>query len=233
MSFNFNVTKELFSNISNIEPWKSQRTLRDTMVDKIVNEQIDYKKEYGYYAFPGAIVIVTVNNKKYIIDGQHRHASMKKIMTFDKCDLYVNVEERFCQNDEQANQLYEMLNNINTKNTTITNGKVDPIVQSLKILCNLLKQNFKQIWHHDKSSFPYIHLGTFEEKIKHSGILKIYPPMEVYTIILNENEIYGNVIKNQNYDAYKKAKEYGKFFLHYKFPKSTWISWVFNSYNKS
>lgn len=36
--------------------------------------------------------------------------------------------------------------------------------------------------------------------------------MEVYTIILNENENYGKVIKNQNYDAYKKPRNMVNFY---------------------
>ncbi len=78
-----------FQYIKDIENWIQQRALTESLVNEIIEKQEEYKSLYGDYIFPGSIVIAILDNKRYIIDGQHRIEAIKRLA----CNPNITVEE--------------------------------------------------------------------------------------------------------------------------------------------
>lgn len=217
----FIVSRRNFLELKDVIIFENQRPLRESLVDDIVKKQKDHYKVYGVYEFPGALIVAHYNKKYYLIDGQHRYAAMKKLKADD---IYVSIEERKCKSLAHINHLYVMINNINSHNNMITDGVVDQNALQLKVLSTKMQEKYPAIWTHNKSAFPYINISTFEKEIKIYNLLEIKTVDEIYDMILKKNKLYGKTIKDLNPEAYLKAKDMGGFYLHYKNPKSTWVS---------
>jgi hypothetical protein len=56
-----------------------QRELNNERVDEIVNYQLNYFKKTGTFCFLGDLTLVKLDNKLFVVDGQHRFAAIKKI----------------------------------------------------------------------------------------------------------------------------------------------------------
>jgi len=56
-----------------------QRDLNNERVEEIVNYQLEYFKKVGTFCFLGDLTVVRLDNKLFVVDGQHRFAAIKKI----------------------------------------------------------------------------------------------------------------------------------------------------------
>ena len=75
-------TSIVIENILNVikcQPANIQRLLNDEHVDYLVNDQIEEYKKNGMFSILQSITCGDLNNRRYILDGQHRIAAFKHL----------------------------------------------------------------------------------------------------------------------------------------------------------
>lgn len=141
------IYEEKYTNLLDLKLWINQRDLNKNLVENIVNDQIKYANKYKEFTFPGALVIVFFNNKRYLIDGQHRFNALKILYEQYKVDISIAIQIYVCDNKTQIDELYGMLNHINTNNCMVVDGKIDPDGEKLKQIKIKLKEKYGyKIW---------------------------------------------------------------------------------------
>jgi hypothetical protein len=225
-------TSQNFESIKDIPLWKNQRDCDLHRIDKMVQDQLTYYNKYRQFTFPGSLVVAIVDNKSYLIDGQHRREVVKEIkVLYPDLPIMLNIEERYCHSEEHVNDIYVMINNVNTNNCMIKDGEIDPQGEKLKDLHVALIKKYDKIWSDQYKKYPYISKNTFDDKIrkiKHFDELTVPQIMRQFR---KRNVNYGDELKLNSPDAYKKAKEKGGFYLHHEKPNSKWLDTVFSDLN--
>lgn len=113
----------------------------------MVKEQRTYYEKYNYFIFPGSLVVAIVDNKHYLIDGQHRRETAKQIkLLYPDLSITLTIEERYCRSEEQVDDIYIILNKVNTNNCMIKDGQIDPQGEKLKELHVALSKKYGGIW---------------------------------------------------------------------------------------
>lgn len=126
------INYENYSDITDILLWSNQRDLNRNLVDKIVAGQLEYYNKYKSFTFPGTLVVVDFNEKYYLIDGQHRFQALKILHDQYHFDIEIAVQTYQCNDGKRVDELYCMLNNINSVNCMVKDGKIDPDGEKLK-----------------------------------------------------------------------------------------------------
>lgn len=228
MDKNFATKIVEYEEIKDIPLWESQRDCDINRVNKIVEDQLIFYEKYKHFTFPGSLVIAIYQNSPYMIDGQHRRDAMK-IIKSDHPDmpLTLTIEERYCYSKDHVNDIYIMINNVNTNNCMIKNGQIDPEGAKLKELHILLSNEYGKIWSDQSKKYPYIYKNTFDEKIKEMDAFKKLTAKQIFRQFKKRNREAIDYIKKNNPKAYTTAEKIGGFYLHYKQPNSIWLENVF------
>lgn len=202
---------ELFEN-ENIEIPDIQRILDIKKVDEIVKYQTDYYMKNNEYIFFGVITICENRDKKYLIDGQHRYFSMKKLYENYKRDSSCNIEIISVNSLEQVNEYYEIIN----KNTLLPNFKFTKQEKTvLNNVCKHFQLKYPNIWSSSqRSRRPHIYFNSFQESISFiREKMNIDDPDKLINIIEEKNKSYENSskesFKNVNDNMINKANEWG------------------------
>jgi hypothetical protein len=218
-----------YSNISHIELWINQRDPNQNLIDKIVKDQIEYYKKYKEFTFPGALVVVHFNNKEYLIDGQHRFRSLEILYNKHKYDIEVAVQIYVCDDKKQVDELYCMLNQVNTNNCMVVNGNIDPDGEKLKQIKMMLYEKYgNKIWVDKKTTKPYVSTISLDEELKKSLFFNLKTALEIITDIEKKNDDFISNLKNKNKADYEKAMSFGGFALSYKEPSARWVRALFS-----
>lgn len=220
---------EKYSTINHIELWINQRDPNQNLIDKIVKDQIEYYKKYKEFTFPGALVVVHFNNKQYLIDGQHRFRSLEILYNKHKYDIEVAVQIYICDDKKQVDELYCMLNQVNTNNCMVMNGKIDPDGEKLKQIKMMLYEKYgTKTWVDKRTTTPYVSTISLDEELKKSLFFKIKTALEFIIEIQKKNDDFISDLKNKNKAHYERATDLGGFALAYKSPSAKWVSELFS-----
>lgn len=219
---------EQYTNISHIELWQNQRDPNQNLIDKIVKDQIEYHKKYKEFTFPGALVVVHFNNKEYLIDGQHRFKALEILYTKHKYDIAVAIQIYICNDKKQIDELYGMLNQINTNNCMVIDGKIDPDGEKLKQIKTILKEKYGYvIWDDIKVTKPYVNTKLLDAELKNSKFFNNKTANEIIIAIEEQNINYAMVLKTTNKTEYNKMVTLGGFVLQCRTPKAKWVQTLF------
>lgn len=228
LEMNQDIYYKEYSNLSDIELWINQRDLNKNLVDNIIKGQLEYYKKYKEFTFPGALVVVHFNNKKYLIDGQHRFEALKNLNIKYKHDITVAVQIYVCDNKKQIDELYGMLNHINTNNCMIVDGKIAPDGEKLKQIKTTLKEKYGYtIWDDIKITKPYVNTKILDTELKNSSFFHNKTADEIIAAIQEQNDNYALVLKNTNKTEYNKMMGLGGFVLQCRTPKAKWVQTLF------
>jgi hypothetical protein len=88
----YSVNSTYISN-SELQQPECQRLLDSNQVDKIYNYQIEHYNTYGDYFFTNPITLGLLDNKYYIIDGQHRLKCIQMLNCKGHFDILINILE--------------------------------------------------------------------------------------------------------------------------------------------
>jgi len=225
---NPSVYYEKYTNLTDIELWINQRDLNKNLVDNIVKGQLEYYKKYKEFTFPGSLVVIHFNNKKYLIDGQHRFESLKILYTKYKHDILVVIQTYECDDKKQIDELYGMLNHININNCMVTDGKIDKDGEKLKQIKTMLKEKYGyKVWDDSKTPCPYVNTKLLDTELKKAAYFNNKTVDEIITAIEEQNNDYIKVLRNENKANYNKMINDGGFALQYKYPKARWVQKLF------
>lgn len=210
-----------------------QRIVDDDNVDDIVNYQINYYKKYNKFNFIGLVNIHYLNNKYYLIDGQHRFKAIKQLFDLGhKFNVAIEII-----NINSINELKENYKIIN-KNTQLPEFS-DEIDKSIpENVALYFKNKYPKMWSKTSCSrkphiyFPFFQesLGFLTEKLKINCIDYLKNIVEDYNNILSEWDIDKFPDNNKlSPKIFNKCKESGLFLGLFKFSKDDiGYKWVKN-----
>lgn len=220
---------EYYTAIKHVELWKNQRDLNQNLVDTIVNDQFDYYKKYKYFTFPGVLVIVRQHSKDYLIDGQHRFNALRILYNKYRQDIKVAVQLYQCDDSSHIDEIYSMVNHINTNNCMVVEGRIAPEGEKLRQIKIKLKQQYgNKIWDDIKVTKPYVNTKLLDEKLKESKYLNKYTVDQIIAKIKEQNDHYAVTLKDINKEEYEKMVALGGFMLQCQTPKAKWVLHLFD-----
>lgn len=229
---------ELFS--IEIYQYPNQRPLNRDWVEKLRIIQNNYIKKYGCPIIVGAFSLIELNERCYMIDGQHRLELLKQLysdnINLNNCNVNIinykccddNSEDRF----NLANEIYEMVNSQYSNNGNIdSNGKVYNGTEVTNQVLNLIQKSFpKTIKCKDKNIkivAPYFDLNDLAREINKSRITDIKTAKEIFEDIMSFNESFGEVLKKNNFKQFQRSESIEGFYLPYFLTKCSWFSKIF------
>lgn len=194
----------------------------------IVEGQLEYYRKYKEFTFPGTLVVVDFNNSSYLIDGQHRFEALKMLYDKYNYDITVAVQIYICNDKDRIDELYCMLNNINTNNCMVKDGKIDSDGEKLRQIKIKLKEKYgHEIWDDVKVLKPYVNTKLLDEELKNSKFFHIKTAEEFIATIEEQNTNYAMVLKNTNKSDYDRYTQKGGFVLQHRTPKARWVQTLF------
>ena len=214
-----------YTDIRDVELWESQRDPNMNLVNTIVEQQLAFQHEHGYFCFPLPLVMIKFNNHLYLVDGQHRREAMKMIYLNHHYNVNTHVIYYTCAIKKQVDQLYGMINNINTNNSMVTNGHIDNDGPKLRQIRVLLKQLYNtKIWDDKKITKPYVNTTLLDEELKKSDWFRDKTAQHIVDTIQLKNANYLKTVSEQDK---KEIVKNGGFCLQYQYAKARWVRTLF------
>ena len=233
--YSVDVSMHCCEHLSNmdLENWPYQRFINSDWVETLKNEQIGIIKEFGMAIIPCSIVIAKIEKKLYIIDGQHRHEMIKKLIGgpyreyMRKC--HVALELYNCGNNwNLAKRIYNMINSRYQNNCTA--DKRDDLGTKLQSKDDIIIMRSKQVAGKIKEAFlmqagsnraPKFDPNVLSEEIQNCNIPEHFTADDICCKIKTLNETYGPTLKNDSSAQY--ARCISGFYLPY---MNTCCKWV-------
>lgn len=190
--------------------WPGQRGVNFEWIETMYNEQVKYYQHTGCFIFPGSIIVVTYNNKNYIVDGQHRHEVMVKLTKagYDLSGLQLAVQVYNCENAQSISEIFKFSNNRYTTNAPLEqalNAGLGQPVQSLsnykaKEVAQRVQIAFRAQAGQHGCIAPKFDVGLLESELlareTEKGILTKYTVDEIYGKILALNDKVRMALQN-------------------------------------
>ena len=177
-----------------------QRIIDRNKVNDIVDYQIEYKKKYNKFNFMGVINIHVLTDKGYyLIDGQHRFESAKKLHELGH-DVEITVEFIEVNDRSELENNYKILN-LNTELPDFP----DDIEKNIPEEAALYFQNkYRTIWSkNSRSRKPHIYFNFFQEALADlTKELNLKSSKDLIDLVENKNNKY----KNWPNESFQKSK---------------------------
>jgi hypothetical protein len=193
-----NIINNYNINIPNI-----QRIIDNSKINEIVEYHKDMYLNNGEYKFLGVISLCKYSENYYLVDGQHRYISMKKLYNDYRNDFNIFLQ---IINVNNIRNVEDVFNNIN-KNTPLPSIVFDNInTKNIIQECyNYFLETYPYIFS-DKSKChrPSIYKNYFQELLKY---LQEYLRCEESKSLINIIEEYNNSFVNKNYEDFNNITE--------------------------
>ena len=186
-----------------------QRIRDDTKVNEIIEYQEDYYKKNGIFNFIGIINIHLCDEKYYLVDGQHRYNSIKKLTNMGYELIDIGVELVFVNSMEELKINYKLIN----KNTPLPEFPENIDKNIPEDVARSFFEKYANIWSASNTSRvrrPHINKNNFQEAL---GILTNELNIKTSNELLNIVESYNSKISNwsiENFPKYKTFKDPSK-----------------------
>lgn len=221
-----------------------QRIIDDTRVNEIFLK-IKQVIESGEEPFlPGCLIIVKSDNKKWLLDGNHRFQIYKKLYEECKFDCQIVCNEIEVKTDEEARSLFKIINNV----VPIPDMPEGIDLTSVHLIAKYFIEKYPRIFSNSRSRKcfrPHLHRDSFQEKIGQLlGELEKKGPVD-NTIIIRKIEEFNEKLKSKNWKYFKssnhdtsvsimnhmaKARQKGGFYVGM-FGSYKWLFHLFGIYN--
>lgn len=227
---------ELFS--IEICQYPNQRPLNRDWVNKLKSKQYDYINKYGNPIIVGSFSLIELNERCYMVDGQHRLELLKQlhiegnnllnctinIINYKCCEI--TPEENFIL----ANEIYFMLNNQYSNNGNIdSSGKVNNNEITNQVL-DLVQDRFPKTIkckNKNKITAPYFDINDLSREINKSRITDNKSASEIFEDMMIFNNNFGETLEKNNIKQYQRCVSIESFFLPYLCTKCEWFSKIF------
>jgi len=206
-----------------------QRLVDAQRVESIFN---DIKNNRDKIILPGCLIFAKTNRKYWIIDGQHRFQVYIKLLKELKLDLSVYCNEIDVKNIEEANFLFNRVND--TRPLPVMPEGYN--INIVKLIVDHFQKKYKLIFSNSQSgkcNRPNIHFTTLQEKI--GEVHKNHPSLSEQNIIdwiedFNEKFLTDdNLKKEYDFIKYKDdACKKGGFYLGI-IPNYKWLNFIFGN----
>jgi len=167
-----------------------QRVIDESIVEDTIKT---YKMDSSLIKEVGYIFLCTLNNETFVIDGQHRIEMIKKLIDEDnnKRNDTIAVNLKLCENIDELNNLYNVLNKNKTKigiPTEIRKTLEGKIYENLKLI---LKNNYKEYFSSSSTNKYKYFISDFIEELIDNNIIskkKIKNEKKLLNIIIKKNQ---------------------------------------------
>ena len=192
-----------------------QRVIDSTKVQDIIQFQLDFFKEHGYFNFTasGPINIHHFDQKYYLVDGQHRFEALEKLFQQHSHNIKVYILLVSVSSLEQIEFNYNMIN----KNTPLPDFFCFSSLnkQTPETVASFFQNKYPSIW--SKSSRarrPHIYFNFFQESLAFiCEQLNIDSSHKLQQLVVTYNKKLSSwdisSFKNINDNVYRKAHETG------------------------
>ena len=173
-----------------------QRIRDDDKVNDIINYQLNYFKKKNKFNFFGVINIhyCKQNSTFYLVDGQHRYESMKRLYTEMSHEVSVCVEIVCVDDLDNLRENYNILN----KNTPLPDFP-DSIDKNLvEKVANHFKEKYPNIWSkNSRARRPHLYFNFFQESLA----------ALVEKLNIKDHKTLQKIVEDYNYKLAKWNKE--------------------------
>lgn len=188
-----------------------QRIINNNKIKEIVDYQLSYKKKHNCFNFLGTLIFCKLQDKTnnsiiyYLIDGQHRYESMKKLVHDYSHEFPVYIQSICVNNIEEMRHHYSIINK-NTPLPELSYEIIDKDKQILQDVYDYFQEKYpKDIWSYKlRTHRPRIFVNAFQETIMYIyNNLKniIHKPSILIQII----EDYNNILSERNIESFVKV----------------------------
>lgn len=167
-----------------------QRIRDDEKVDDIVKYQLSHLKDNGWCNFMGLLNIhlCKENNQMYLVDGQHRYESIRKLNETN--NIPVTFEIVYVNTMDELKENYKMIN----KNTTLPEFPETIDKNIPEDVAKYFRTTFPNIWSkNSRARRPHIYFNYFQEAL---GIiveeLCIKNKEELLELVIERNNTLSN-----------------------------------------
>ena len=205
---NYKLEKMSFKSFNDLNPesWSGQRMLDE---DRVLQLEMDFRENFenfGSFLIRQAFCITIIDDKYYILDGQHRYKALKNIFEESGISFFIPVGTIICDDKKTAEREFFILNtttpqlSIHMSKTERKIGiKNDDGINDDEIIddaFDILKMKFTNFT--NKKIRPNIHTDSIKEKIKKHNIIKIMGIVKAkelanYMILLHNYYLKKNV----------------------------------------
>ncbi len=176
-----------------------QRYADNNHVDSIVEFHEQYYTNKKYYIFLGVITFAKImeNNmdRYYLIDGQHRFISYKKLHEkYPEREMKIDIEIVDVSNKYEIDQLYKIINSSKPNHICASSIKSYGIINTC---CKMLRKDFGPYIKTSASPRkPYFNIDNVEKYMNDCNIVnrcKINDPIILYGEIIEINKYYSKL----------------------------------------
>ena len=180
-----------------------QRIKDSNKIDDIINYQLNYFKERGIFNYLGTINIHFCDETKlyYLVDGQHRFESLKKMYNEMGHNIDIFVEIVCVKTYEELKSNYNIIN----KNTPLPDfpESIDKLIPEKA--AEYFKLKYPTIWSkNSRSRRPHLYFNFFQEAL---GIITDKLELNDVNKLINIIEEYNQKLKNWNISEFPNSKD--------------------------
>ena len=240
--------------INNLSEISYQRDIDSNRIAEIVDCQLNYYNKYNEFHIMGVITIVSLNDKKYCIDGQHRlNAYSELLKNNQNNNIEIVCNEIIVQDFDEIRNLFKNINKcVSVPDYLLFEENRDKqmiIRETCKYFFDIYNNYFTKRSNSKRKAYrPNLRKHEFEDQLFHlSAVDKVKDSQELINKIENINKKYcnssyddffklldfNNEIKyGENYNkikiiydkAIQKKNKKNEVFLLGLFPDYTWIN---------
>lgn len=180
-------TSELVNDFQLVIP-EIQRIIETNKVNDIVMYQLNELKETNKTNFLGVLSLNKLDDKYYLIDGQHRFRALKKLYEEYAHDIEIFIEIVQIKNSSELKENYFILNK-NTQLPELLDIETDKSL--LKELMEYFQEKYPDIWSNKSTRIyrPFINFNYFQETLDYLiNEIKILDSKKLIKLIEDKNE---------------------------------------------
>lgn len=184
-----------------VEVWDKQRTILPDHLKEITDFQIDCIKKYRSPKFVGILIICELNEKYYIIDGQHRYLSALKLLDqnlIKESEFYFDTMLIQVKNENEIMSNFQLINKL----IPVPYYVISPKEIVNKVFEKLHEKYKDQFTNASKVNRPKIDVDNFK------NLLRKFFDSDSFNFLNAEDFI--RFIENFDYYVKKDIKENGK-----------------------
>lgn len=172
--------------VNSFDFYKGNRDIVDNHVKNIYTKQSNIIKRNRNPFISGIITIGELNNKYYILDGQHRVKAIQNLIkNYKNLELEIRFELVKCQQDKDLSYIIKILNNKET-----TDQKILKLGIKSKLYNYIEKKHTKKIFTKVKNPRPpHVNINHLSKKCLNLGLYK-YKFSNVLRKLTEINELY-------------------------------------------
>ena len=225
-------TYDKINELNNIIIPDYQRIIDPLKVQEIVDWQKDFFNKNNYYCYTGTIILIQYEDNHYLIDGQHRYASLENL---SKEQIYPEVDYQIWKvsSTEAIREIYYHHN----KNTPLPDIDFEEKNKSLiEKICNYYRNKYPKAWKQEngkRTNRPFLNFNKFQEacaflchQLNWTNVEEVVQNIDLYNSILAGRNVqaYPKITSTM----YEKAKSWGLYLglFNYESNKEYIFGWV-------